>query len=142
MLWIIRACDESHPNAASFATKHCKRLVECASPHKLCTEPAYLRSTEEVATRIFRTNQLNFRKIQVVILSCGEKRKNGRRKELKRQGKNIFMDSDRGSAKNVAEKSAQSVVPLSTIPWAQTFCMTMAAVRIVHASRSIAGAAI
>lgn len=58
------------------------------------------------------------------------------------QGKNIFMDSDRGSAKNVAEKSAQSVEPLSTIPWAQTFCMTLAAVRIVHASQSTAGAAI
>lgn len=52
------------------------------------------------------------------------------------------MDTDHGFAKNVAEKSAQSVVPLSTIPWAQTFCMTMAAVRIVHASRLIAGAAI
>jgi hypothetical protein len=58
------------------------------------------------------------------------------------QGKNIFMDSGRGSVKIAVENYAQSVEHLSTIPWAQTFCMTMVAVRIVHASRSTAGAAI
>jgi hypothetical protein len=69
-------------------------------------------------------------------------RKNGRRKGLRKPGKNIFMDSGRGSAKIARESYVLSVEHRSTIPWAQTFCMTMAAVRIVRVFRSTAGAAI
>lgn len=46
-----------------------------ASPHKLCTEHAYLQNTWVAETRIFRTNRLNLQKIQNSILSYGEKRK-------------------------------------------------------------------
>ena len=100
---IIHAQGGFPQNAASSAIKLSKRLEASVSPHKLCTEPAYLQNTWVAETRIFRTNRLNLQKIQKSILSYGEKRKNGRRKELRKPGKNIFMDSGRGSAKIARE---------------------------------------
>ncbi|MBV1713944.1 MAG: hypothetical protein KUA37_18350 [Desulfomicrobium sp.] len=119
-----------------------KKLEACASPHKLFTERASLRNTVEEAIKTFRTNQLNSQKIQTFILSYGEKRKSGRQKELKKQGKSIFMDTDHGSAKNAEESYARFVAHRSTTPWDLTCCMTMDAVHTAHAFQSTAGVVI
>jgi hypothetical protein len=72
----------------------------------------------------------------------GEKRKSGLRKESKKPGKNIFMDTGRGSVKSAEKDYVQSAAHRTTTPWDLTCCMTADAVRIAHAFQSTAGAVI